>query len=188
MKAYVAITALAALATLSQPCCAQQKLLAEQSEIAFTSRQMGVPVDGKFKSFTAQIAFDPKKLAASSIAFKVDLLSAAIGDAETMAELTKPAWFDSKRLPQASFVSSRIQAAGPGRFDVAGVLTIKGSARDVLVPVTLTQAGGQTSAVGSFAIKRLDFRIGDGDWADTSLVANEVQVKFRFVLTGVSLL
>jgi hypothetical protein len=48
---------------------AQQKLLPAQSEVAFTSRQMGVPVDGKFKSFSAQVAFDPAKLASSSIAF-----------------------------------------------------------------------------------------------------------------------
>jgi hypothetical protein len=40
--------------------------------------------------------------------------------------------------------------------------------------------------VGSFAIKRLGFKIGDNEWSDTSLVADEVQVKFNFVLTGVA--
>lgn len=185
MKTYIAISALALLATLTQPACAQQKLVPGQSEITFTSRQMGVPVDGRFKTFTARIGFDPNQPEGSTIAFSVDLLSAAIGDAETMAELAKPAWFDSKRLPRATFQSTQVKAAGPGKFDVTGTLNIKGNAREVRVPVTLTQAAGQSTAAGSFIVKRLDFRIGDGDWADTSLVADDVQVKFKLVLTGV---
>jgi polyisoprenoid-binding protein YceI len=71
---------------------------------------------------------------------------------------------------------------------VAGKLTIKGSSQDVVVPVSLAQANGATTASGGFVIKRLDFKIGDGDWKDTSLVANEVQVKFKLVLTGVGAL
>jgi len=53
------------------------------------------------------------------------------------------------------------------------------------VPVTLTQSGGATTANGAFTVKRLDFRIGDGEWKDVSVVANEVQVKFKLALTGV---
>ena len=33
-------------------------------------------------------------------------------------------------------------------------------------------------------IKRLAFKIGDGEWADTSMVADEVQVRFKLVLSG----
>jgi polyisoprenoid-binding protein YceI len=178
------VVALALGAAWVTPACAQQQLLAAQSEITFTSRQMGVPVDGRFTTFDAQVSFDPKKPQAGRIALRIDMASASIGDAETMAELAKPGWFDSRRVPQATFESTRISTAGPGRFDVAGTLAIKGHARDVVVPVTLTQAAGRSTASGSFVVKRLDFRIGDGDWADTSLVANDVQVKFRLVLTG----
>jgi polyisoprenoid-binding protein YceI len=188
MKSYLAASALSLLAAFAGPACAQQKLVAAQSDISFTSKQMGVPVDGKFKKFDAQIAFDPKKPEAGSIAFSIDLASAEIGDAETLAELAKPVWFDSKRMPQATFQSSAVKAAGPGKFDIAGKLTIKGNVRDVLVPVTLTQTAGTTTAVGAFVIKRLEYKIGEGDWADTSMVANDVQVKFKLALTGVGAL
>jgi polyisoprenoid-binding protein YceI len=117
--------------------------------------------------------------------FNIDLSSAAIGDAETLAELAKPGWFDSKRMPQATFQSTGVKAAGPGKYDVAGKLNIKGNVRDVLVPVTLAQNAGTTVATGAFVIKRLEFKIGDGDWADTSLVADEVQVKVKLALSGV---
>lgn len=165
---------------------AQQKLVPAQSEIVFVSKQMGVPVEGRFKKFDAQLTFDPKQLATSKIGFTVDLGSAALGAAETEAELAKPGWFNIKAFPQATFQSSAIKALGGGKFEVAGKLAIKGNSRDVLVPVTLTQAGGKTTAAGNFAIKRLEYKIGEGEWNDASLVADEVQVKFKLTLTGVS--
>jgi len=164
---------------------AQQKLVPEQSEIVFVSKQMGVPVEGRFKKFDAQVAFDPAKPATSKVAFTVDTGSATLGVKETDAELPKPVWFNVPKFPQATFQSSAIKAVGAGKYEVAGKLSIKGAAHDVVVPVTLTQSGAITTAAGSFAIKRLAFKIGENEWADTSMVADEVQVKFKLALTGV---
>jgi polyisoprenoid-binding protein YceI len=185
MHLTLATAALALLAGAALPAFAQQKLVPAQSEIAFTSRQMGVPVDGKFRKFDAQIAFDPKKPETAKIAMNVDLASASLGAPEFDAEMGKPEWFSTKQFPQATFQSTGVKPAGGNKFDVSGKLGIKGSTRDVVVPVTLTQSGGNTTATGAFVIKRLDFRIGDGDWKDTSMVANDVQVKFKLTLTGV---
>ncbi|MBS0434922.1 MAG: YceI family protein, partial [Proteobacteria bacterium] len=158
------------------------------SEIAFTSKQMGVPVDGRFRKFDAKVVFDPKKPEAANIAFSVDLASVSLGVAETEAEIAKPDWFDTKKFPQAQFQSSSVKATGGGKYEVTGRLTIKGTAQNLVVPVTLTQSGGNTTAAGSFVLKRLAFRIGDGDWKDTSMVADDVQVRFKLALTGVSAL
>jgi polyisoprenoid-binding protein YceI len=173
-----------ALAAFAVPAIAQT-LVPAQSEIAFTSRQMGVPVDGKFRQFKAQVAFDPKKPEAAKIGFTVELGSASIGTPETEAELAKPDWFNTKVFPQATFQSSAVKALGGGKFEVAGTLNIKGAKQNVVVPVTLAQAGATSTATGSFTLKRLDFKIGDGDWKDTSMVANDVQVRFKLALTGV---
>ena len=173
------------LAALAAPAHADELLLPAQSEIAFTSKQMGVPVDGKFRKFDARITFDPKKPEAANIAFTVDLASASQGAAETEAELAKPDWFNTEAFPQATFQSTGVKALGGGKFDVSGKLAMKAIGRDVVVPVTLVQVAGRTTASGTFSIKRLDFRIGDGDWKDTSMVADAVQVKFKLVLTGV---
>jgi polyisoprenoid-binding protein YceI len=78
-----------------------------------------------------------------------------------------------------------IKALGGGKFEVAGKLSIKGSSRDVVVPMQLSQSAGVSTVTGGLTLKRLDFKVGEGDWADTSFVANEVQVKFKFVLQGV---
>ncbi|RYF24614.1 MAG: YceI family protein [Comamonadaceae bacterium] len=178
--------ALASTALLAgAPAFAQQALVPAQSEIAFVSKQMGVPVEGKFKKFDAQVAFDPAKLATSKISFTVDTGSATLGVRETDAELPKPAWFNVPKFPQATFQSTTIKSVGAGKYEVAGKLNVKGASQDVVVPVTLTQSGATTTAAGSFAIKRLAFKIGENEWADTSMVADEVQVKFKLALTGV---
>jgi polyisoprenoid-binding protein YceI len=172
-------------ALMALPALAQQKLVPAQSEIVFVSRQMGVPVEGRFKKFDAQIAFDPAKPATSKIAFTVDTGSASLGVPETDAELPKPVWFNVPKFPQASFQSTAVKGLGGGKFEVAGKLTIKGNSHDVLVPVQLTQSGGTTTATGTFTIKRLVFKIGEAEWSDTSMVADDVQVKFKLALTGV---
>ena len=164
---------------------AQQALVPAQSQITFTSKQMGVPVDGQFKKFDAQVAFDPAQLAASRIAFTVDTGSATLGVKESDAELPKAPWFNVAKFPQATFQSTAIKALGGGRYEVAGKLAIKGNSQDVTVPVAMTQSGATTTATGSFVIKRLAFKIGENEWADTSMVADDVQVTFKLVLTGV---
>jgi polyisoprenoid-binding protein YceI len=180
--------ALAALLVLPPLAQAQQKLLPAQSEISFVSRQMGSPVEGRFRSFDAQVALDPKQLGAAKIVLVVDLASAALGSTETETELRRPDWFDVKKFPQASFTSSAVKPAGAGRLEVVGTFSLKGRSRALSVPVTLTQAGGTTTATGAFTIRRLDFKVGDGDWTDTDLIANDVQVKFKLALSGVGAL
>lgn len=168
------------------PAFAQQQLVAADSSIGFVSRQMGSPVEGQFSKFGAQVAFDPAQPAAANIKISVDTGSATLGVKETDAELVKPVWFNVVKFPQAVFQSKSVKALGGGKFEVAGQLAIKGQARDVTVPVQLTQAGGKTTASGQFSLKRLAYKIGEEEWADTSMVADDVQVKFKLVLTGVN--
>jgi polyisoprenoid-binding protein YceI len=189
-RSWFALTlAVALLGAVATPAWAQPKaaqLQSAGSEIAFTTKQMGVPVEGKFSKFSAQIALDPKAPQTGTVSFAIDTGSARFGSAELDAEVPKATWLNAPKFPQATFQSSTIKAAGPGKFEVSGKLGIKGAMQDVVVPVQVTQAGGVSTASGSFTIKRLDFKIGDGEWADTSMLANDVVVKFKLVLAGLA--
>ena len=164
---------------------AEQKLVPAQSDIAFVSKQMGVAMEGHFKKFDAQIAFDPAKPETGKIALTVDIASATLGAPEMDGELPKTTWFNTAKFPQATFQSTAIKGLGGGKFEVAGKLAIKGNTRDIVVPVTLAQNGATTTASGVLTIKRLAFKIGENEWADTSMVADDVQIKFKLALTGV---
>ena len=182
---FTGLAASTAMLTLSaNSLAADQALVPAQSEITFVAKQLGVPLNGRFKTFAAQTAFDPKQPATSKVAFQIDLGSVAV-NAESDVELVKPEWFNTAKFPKATFQSSAIKALGGGKFEVTGKLGIKGQTRDLTVPVQVTQAQGLSTATGSFILKRLDFKVGDGDWADPSVVANDVQVKFKLVLQGV---
>ena len=190
---FVLTLATALLGAIAQPAAAQPKpalLVSAGSEIGFTTKQMGVPVDGKFSVFTAQVVLDPKKPETGSVSFSIDTGSARFGSAELDAEVPKPTWLNVALFPKATFQSGTIKAAGPGRFEVAGKLSIKGSVRDITVPVQMTQSGAGAAATstasGTFSIKRLEFKVGEAEWADTSLLANDVQVRFKLVLSGLA--
>ncbi|GAA4351125.1 YceI family protein [Variovorax defluvii] len=160
------------------------RLVPGQGQIAFVTKQMGVPVEGEFRKFDAQIAFDPKKPEGGTVALQIDMASATLGVPQTDAELPKAPWFDTARFPKASFQSSAIRSLGGGRFEVAGRLTLKGHAQELVVPVAITQSADRSTATGSFTIQRLAFKVGDGEWTDTSMVGDEVQVRFKLVMTG----
>ena len=118
--------------------------------------------------------------------FSIDTGSARFGSAELDAEVPKPTWLSVALFPKATFQSSSVKSAGVGRFEVAGKLTIKGSVRDITVPVQVLQSGSTSTASGAFTIKRLVFKVGEGEWTDTSLLANDVQVRFKLVLSGMA--
>ncbi|SIO68428.1 YceI family protein [Paraburkholderia phenazinium] len=170
-----------AAASLSAAGSALAQVDVSKSTITATSKQMNVPVEGKFNKFTAQVAFDPAKPAEGSAQFSVDVGSYDLGDDSYNEQVRGKDWFDAKTYPQATFVSSAIAPAGGNRFTVTGKLTIKGKSQTVAVPVTVTQQGLVQAFDGLLPIKRSQFDIGTGEWKDTSVVADDVVIKFHIV-------
>lgn len=152
-----------------------------QSRLSFVFKQMNVPVEGKFNRFAAQIDFNPAKPEAGHAAFTVDIASIDAGSAEANGEVVGKNWFNAKAFPQAKFISTGIKALGGNRYQVAGNLTIKGRNRPVAAPFTFTAQGAQGAFDGGFVLKRADFGLGEGEWADFSTVANEIQIKVHLL-------
>ncbi|HZZ10310.1 MAG TPA: YceI family protein [Paraburkholderia sp.] len=152
-----------------------------KSTVTATSKQMNVPVEGKFGKFTAQISFDPAKAAAGSAQLTIDVASYDLGDETYNDQVRGKDWFDAKTYPSATFTSSAIAPAGGNQFKVTGKLTIKGKSQTVVVPVTVVQQGAMQVFDGSLSIKRSQFDIGTGEWKDTSVVADDVVIKFHLV-------
>lgn len=160
------------------------RVVPEKSSLAFVSQQMGVSVDGAFKRFSATLDFDPAKPEGGKATLDIDLASIDAGGPEANDEVKGKNWFDVKQFPTARFVSSSVKALGGGKFEVRGQMSIKGRTRDVSAPFTLKQEGANAVLEGSFPIKRLDYGVGTGAWGDTSVVADEVQIRFRLTVAG----
>lgn len=150
-----------------------------KSSVSATFRQMGVPVEAKFNRFTAQIDYDAAKPENAKASVDIEVASFDLGDPDYNSEVRKKEWFNAAQFPKAGFVSTKISAAGAGRLQVSGKLTLKGKTADVSFPMTVKKEGNAQLFEGSLPIRRLAFGIGEGEWKDTSIVADEVVIKFR---------
>ncbi len=179
LPSLLALGALLSLAGIADA----QRVIVEKSEIKFVSKQMGVGFEGRFRKWNADIQFHPKELARSKAEFAIELASIDLASDDSENEAKDRMWFDMARFPVARFVSTSIKSTGGDKYDVAGRLSMKGTTRDVVVPIALKKdAAGNSVAEGSFNLNRLEFKIGEGLWSDTDTVAKDVVVRIRMVL------
>lgn len=157
-------------------------LVGEKSRLDFVSKQMGVPVNGRFQRFQAELNFDPLHPEAARGTVSVELASIDTGSTEANDEVKGKDWFFVKNFPLARFEIRSVKALGGNRFEIRGPLTIRNIARDIAVAATFRVDNGLGLFVGNYVLKRLDFGIGAGEWGDPDTVANEVEVRFSLAL------
>lgn len=161
---------------------------AENSSIELTARQMQVPVPAHFARFAGEIRFSPDQLEASSVRIAVSMDSIQTPNADIETEIKREPWLNVAQFPTALFQSQTIVHAGENRYELAGDLTVRGVTRPVVLQAEIEigqdpgrPAGLVAKATGSLAVSRLDFSIGQGQWADTAIVAGEVAIRFAIV-------
>jgi len=155
------------------------KIVPNESSLTFTATQNDAPVTGQFKKFTGDINFDPKLLSANNVKIVIDMSSITDAYNQLSDTLKEPDWFDVKKYPQAVFQSTEFVKTGDKTYQSKGTLTI----RDKTLPVTLVFTQEEytpTKAVikGSTTVKRIAFGVGQGEWADTKAVKDDVQIDF----------
>ena len=156
----------------------------DKSEIRFVANQLGVNVEGRFKRFKANVSFRPNALQSSKAEFEIDLSSVDLASEDSEREVRGAMWFDARRFPVARFTSTSFRDAGGGKYQMSGKLSMKGITRDVTLPFAITRdSAGNRIAESTFGLKRLDFKVGEGEWGDPDTVADNVVVRVRMVLT-----
>lgn len=176
------VTLVLAMLASGSPSAAQyRRVNPSASEISFTYNQMGARVYGTFSQFEATLDFDSTNPTAARAGIIIELTSIDAGNSDANSELQKPGWFDTAVYPQARFESQSVTALGDNLYQVGGQLTLKGLTREVDVRIALKPENGIGVFDGTFVLKRGDFNIGDGEWADYGVVSNEINIRFRVV-------
>ena len=179
VRALLMTLALLALATSA----GANDVQVDKSEIRFVTKQMGVNFEGRFRKWKANVVFLPENLAKSTAQFDIELASIDLQSDDSDSEVKGPLWFDMAKFPVAHFASTSMKNVGADKFEIVGPLTMKGVTKNIVVPVVLKKdIAGTRVAEGTFIVKRLDYGIGLGLWADPETVANDVVVKIRMVL------
>ncbi len=176
---FLLLVAISILAKATPP---EWQIDPSQSTLSFTATQNDAPVTGQFKTFRGDIFVDPNNYKASTVHIVVDMNSISVDYADVKNTLLTPDWFNVAAFPQAEFKSTDFTKTGNNTYQATGNLTI----RDKTVPVTLTftaeQPAKDTGVVkGSTTLKRSAFGVGQGEWAGTNQIKDDVKVDFKIV-------
>lgn len=171
------------IGALATPAMAADYSVAAGSTLGFTSSFQGENFDGSFKKFDATIRYDATDLASSKFEVKVDLSSATTGDNDRDGALPDSDFFDVKKFPQATFVTTGFRQSGKDVI-ADGMLSLKGVSKPVSLAVTFAAKGAAATLDVTTTLKRLDFNIGSGEYADTSTIGAEVKVKAHLELSA----
>lgn len=164
----------------ASPALAADYVQAPGSALTFASRYEGETFTGRFPGFVTRFTFDPAQLATAKLDVTIPLATAGTGNSDYDSELRGRAFFDAARFPQARYVATRFRALGGNRYAADGVLSLRGVSKPVTLSFSWTP-GAKPVLAGKATVKRLDFGVGDGDWADTDLLPNEVAVSTKVI-------
>ncbi len=158
------------------------------SALTFSATQTGAFVNGRFPSWSGNIVLDPAALAGARIEIAIQMPPMTAGNQDVDSLMKGANFLDVRKFPEARFVATTVAALGGDRYEARGKLTLRDVTRDVVLPFTLAivdnpaQAGTlRATARGKLIIKRLDYGIGQNEWAGTGQVANEVTIDLNVV-------
>jgi polyisoprenoid-binding protein YceI len=181
MKRYAFAPLLLALALPGLAGAADYTVQPAGSKLGFTGSFQGASFDGTFGQWTAAISYDAAKLATSKFDVEVDLASVKTGDKDRDGALPGTDFFNVAKFPKAHFVTTGFRQNG-AQVIADGNLTLRGVTKPVSLNVTFKPAGAGATLDVAGTIKRLDFGVGSGDYADTSVIGGDVKVNAHLVL------
>ena len=183
MKLAMAIAGTVAMLTAQPVCAANWSVDYAKSKLGFTAIWSKEPFQAAFKSWKADIAFDPADLAHAHADVTVQVGSETSDEEEFDDGLKGALGFQVSQFPAAHFVTTGFTRKAGNDYVATGHLSLKGVTKDVTLPFTLTIQGNQAHMKGSAVIIRTDYGVGQGTWAAPSPVAHEVTVTIDITAT-----
>jgi cytochrome b561 len=156
------------------------------SLLEFTATQKSAKTSGTFKTYQLkQLVFEVEDLAGAVVEIEIDVASLSLSNLLVEQTLGSSQWFNVGEFPKANFISKEFKSLGGGLYEIRGDLKIKDIVQPVIVKLTIiktvTDQSGDVviEATGETVISRLGFKIGQGEWASTDDLADEVQLKIH---------
>lgn len=175
MKSFaIAILALA-LALPASSIAADYVVKHEASTLGFSGSFQGSAFNGSFSQWTAAISYEANNLATSHFDVTVDLASVSTGDKDRDGALPGKDFFAVAAYPNAHFVTTGFHRSG-NQVMADGKLTLHGATQPMSLKVDFKPQGKNATLDVSGTLKRLDFGVGGGDYADTSVIGPDVKI------------
>ena len=147
-----------------------------RSRLGFEVQWSNEPFRATFKRWNADIDFDLGDLAHSRAAVTVDLTSETSTEPDFDSGLKGAEGFATPHFPAAHFVVDNFVRTNANAFVARGSLALHGIAREITLPFNLTITGRAAHMTGTAHVLRTDFRLGQGQWADSNPVSRDVTI------------
>jgi len=177
--AAVAATLVALMA--SAPALAADYVQAAGSTLAFATKYDGEVFTGTLPGFSTTLSFDPADLSDAKLDVTIPLAGADTGNGDRDTTLRGADFFNVAKFAQARYSATKFRSLGGDQYAADGTLELRGVSKPVTLTFTWTPGTAPVLA-GKATVKRLDFGVGGGDWADTDTIPDEVAVSTRVVL------
>jgi polyisoprenoid-binding protein YceI len=171
---------LAGLMVAASPVVAADYVQAPGSVLAFAGTYEGEAFTGRFPGFVTRFSFDPAQLANAKLDVTIPLATASTGNSDYDGEMRGSSFFNAAKFPQAHYTATSFRALGGNNFVANGTLNLRGVSKPVALTFTWTP-GAQPVLSGKASVNRLDFGVGQGDWAETDLVPNAIAVSTKVI-------
>ena len=113
---------------------------------------------GRFNNPTGSFTFDEEDPSKSNFQVQVKAASFDSGNAQRDQHVRGPDFLGSKEFPNVTFKSKSVKAAGEGKYEVAGDLTLHGKTKPVTVVLEKIGSNGNVIGFeGTTEIRRSDF-------------------------------
>lgn len=183
MKVLMPALLLLALATPAVTMAADYTVQPASSTLGFSGAFQGAAFQGTFGQWTAAISYDAAHLATAKFDVNVNLASAKTGDKDRDTALPGSDFFNIAKFPQAHFVTTGWHQNGT-QVAVDGNLTLHGITKPITLNVSFKPQGSGAVLDVNGSVKRLDFGVGGGDYADTTVIAADVKISAHLQLVA----
>lgn len=134
--------------------------------INFKTGHMGFSIlHGRFNDFDGSFSWDPAKPEASKVEVTINTASVDSNHAERDKHLRSEDFLNVSKHPQATFVSTKVEAAGDNTFKVTGDFTFNGVTRPVTIDARFIGEGKdpwggyRAGFEGTTSIKLADYNV-----------------------------
>lgn len=152
-----------------------------ESSVIFQYNYGSDPYEGKFTNVEATFEFDPMRPGTCDFQVTIHINDIGIESPEVLDYLLDYELFDVDQFPTASFKAEKCSLDSLNAFTSEGTLTIRDQTHPLSFPFKfdIETLDGQIAfhLTSEVTIQRLDYGVGQGYWANTAEIPNDVVIK-----------
>jgi len=153
----------------------------DESRVTFTYSYGTDPYTGEFKNVQATFDIDPMSPGSCKFEVTIPIADIAVDSPEVLDYLLDYELFDVDQWPNATFSAQKCTLKSLNSFESEGTLTIRDQTHPLTFPfdfeVEMVDGQPRFHLTSEVTIQRLQFGVGQGYWANTGEVPNDVLIK-----------